>query len=335
MTKKSTLMTSTSGTPEIDPADLRHYAILVRLTTKRWGVVRKDKRASKAAAEKYGADEKMIGMYKHLINPAQPEFHAIKKMHDAGGNKFRSMVGPWDTEKGGYFIIVHSGMANLEETIREYSEAADQLVDDFIAALPDVIREAKEKLGEELWDESLIPTAQEIREKFVFKLEKDYLPEMPKGNGGNMGMRINKAMSETLAKDVRERTERRFQGCLEDTHKTVRDELEQMLSHMREYGDDIKGSKKKRTFKDGMIDRMTALSNLLPALNLTGDPRIDAMGKLIADKLANETGDELRGNKVAGDQRTKAVREADAARKREVAADVAEELLSNLDDIFG
>ena len=59
------------------------------------------------------------------------------------------------------------------------------------------------------------------------------------------------------------------------------------------------------------------------------------MAKKIAAKLATVEASELRGDKIKGDTRTDARREADAATKREEVAEYAKEILDDLDGVFG
>jgi hypothetical protein len=311
----------------IDRHNLRNYAVLVRFTAKKWGITRKDNSASDAVVEKYGTEDGMAQVHKHLINPKTPEFKAIAKHLGLAGNVFRGMAGPWD--KAGFWIISTKGYSQLQAIMQEMETKHDQLVDDFAAALPRILAEAA-TAGGQLYDPDLIPTVEEIREKFVFSFETEILPDR-----GNTILDLDEKRAKGIADAAEATTAQRYKDLTAHLHERVRHELTDALANLREYGDEIEGSKRTRSFKDGMVERLRGLCDLLPALNIEGDPKLDKLAQDIASKLTMTPAATLRGDRVKGDKRTPERRDADAAKAREVTADAAEALLADLGSVFG
>jgi hypothetical protein len=313
-----------------DKYGLRNHAVLVRFTKSAWGITKKDKEASAKLVSETGAQSNMLGVYKKLIDPSQPQFKAITKNQGVGSNIFRSMTGPWDAAKGGFWIITTQGLPQLQTVFDGLEQKHDGFVSDFIKALPGILADAEAK-GGTTYDASLIPSPEEIREKFQFNLEVKVLED----NSQNAILNLSDKIKDAIGDAAKAKEVERFKGVADHVEETVREKLGEMLTNLREYGDDIKGTKRKRSFKDTQIDHMKALCDLLPALNITGDQRLDKLAQDIAKHLTLTSADDLRGNKKPGDNRSDERREADAAKAREDTADKTEQLINDLDSVFG
>ena len=273
----------------------------------------------------------MVKLVKCLINPKTPEFHAIKKNQDNAGNTFRAMAGPWDTAKGGFWIISTAGLPGLQTVMDQLEVTHDDLVNKFIKVLPQILTQAEAKSGD-LWDRNLIPCEDKIREKFVFSFDTAIIEP----DADNVMLVLDKKRHKAIVEKTRAVEQERFTALTDHTHAKVRSELNEMLAHMREFGDDIKGSKRKRSFKNSMVERMRALAALLPALNIHGDMKLQKLAGEITKHLTLVSAEELRGNKAdEGDNRTDEAREADAAKKRGDAATATQNILDSLEGVFG
>jgi len=314
----------------VDKYEFRNHAVLVRFTKARWGIERKDNEAGEAAAKSHDADPQMVKLVKCLINPKTEELAALKKNQDSAGNAFRAMAGPWDKTKGGFWIISTAGYPGLQTVMEQLEVKHDELVNKFIKVLPQILIQAEAQSGN-LWDRSLIPSEDVIRDKFVFSFETKVL----EGDARNTVLALDKKRHDAIAKEATKVLDERFKNLTAHTHDRVRTELEHMRLHLQEFGNDIKGTNRKRSFKNSLVERMRALADLLPALNIEGDPKLQKLASEITKHLTLESADTLRGNKLPGDNRTDAVREAEAATKRETAADETQKILDNLNEVFG
>lgn len=313
-----------------DKYSLRNHAVLVRFSKSGWGIQVKDREASEKTAAQYGADHDMCDVYKKKIWPKTPQYKAILKNQGVASNIFRSMAGPWDTAKGGFWIITVKGLPQLQAVMDSLEAKHDELVNVFIKALPSIVTDAEAR-GGSIYDASLIPPAEEIRDRFQFNLDVRVLAD----NSQNVILNLADKIKDAIGADAIAEEKAQFKALADHTHMTVRKKLGEMMTNLREYGDDIKGTKRTRSFKDTQIDHMKGLCDLLPALNITGDQRLEKLAQDIAKHLTLTSADDLRGAKKKGDNRSDERREADAAKAREETADKAEQLLNDLDSVFG
>jgi len=309
--------------------NLREHAILVRFTASKWGISRKDAERTEAAARQYDSNTNMVALTKNLIDPKNPLYKAIAKNIGLAGNTFRAMAGPWDKSSGGFWIISTKGYPKLQSVMLEFEQINDELVEDFIKALPMILAEAQQAAGQ-LYDPALIPTPSEIRDAFTFEFETEVLPDR-----GNTILDLDEKRAAMIRDDAEAKANKQLADLSAYTHEVLRDKLTDVVTNMREFGDEIDGSKRTRSFKNSLVQNMRDLCDLLPALNVQGNPKMDKLAQDIAAKLAINSADDLRGNKVKGDKRSDEAREAEAATLRENTADAAQDMLDNLAGVFG
>lgn len=309
-----------------DKYDLRQRAILVRVSTSMFGTQKKDRDATNTTADQYGASADQVAVTKSIINRKNPLFKQIDKVKGLIRNTHLAQTGTWDDN---FRIITAKKYSAWRSVMDELVVDFDNAVDDFVKALPDIVAEAKENLGS-LYDASLIPTAEEVREAFSVELETEVLPDR-----GNIVMDLDKAQVDGIIAAANAADQRRIKKLGEETAETVRKELETMIEALRSFGDELPDTKRTRTFRDSLVKRMAALADTLPGLNVTGDPKLDKLAQDLAAKLTVINAADLRGDKVKGDTRPAERIEAEAAAKREETAAAAEEILNDLDGVFG
>ena len=168
------------------------------------------------------------------------------------------MAGPWDKAKGGYWIITTKGLPQLEAVMDSLEEKHDDLVNNFIKVLPSILADAEAK-GGTTYDASLIPSPEDIRDKFQFNLEREVLAR----GEDNAVLDLSKKMRDAIGDEAKAKEVARFKGVADHVEETVREKLGEMLVNLREYGDSIKGTKRTRSFKDTQIDHMKGLCDLL------------------------------------------------------------------------
>lgn len=310
-----------------DKYGLRERAILVRITTTMLGVSKKDKKASTDAAEKYNADSRAVSVNKNIWNVNNPIYKAIKTARGLITNTGEALTGPWSDS--GWRVVSTQGYGNFRQVLDDLTADFYAKVEVFVKEYDSLKSEARRMLGS-LYDESLYLPVEEIRDAFRITIETEVLPDR-----SNVILDLDAARAEQIVADAVANDQRRTKALTDDTHKRLREELEGMVIALREYGDANPGKKRNRSFKNSLVSRMAQMADLLPALNITGDPKMNKLGQKIAADLTVLSADDLRGNKKPGDNRSEGRREAEAATNRETTADKAEAILDDLDGVFG
>lgn len=309
-----------------DKYGLRERAILVKVNTSLFGTQKKDNEATARAANDHGAAVDQVAFTKSIINRKNPLFKAIDKIKGSARNFHLAHSGPWDDN---FRVISTTRYTQWREVLDGLIVDFDKAVDEFIKALPDIKAEARQNLGA-LYEEGLFPSDDAIRESFAITLETEVLPDRT-----NTILDLDQARTDQIIADATAADAKRVQGVTDHAHEVVRKELDGLITALRTFGDELPDTKRTKTFRDSLTKNIAGLADILPGLNITGDPKLDKLAQEIAAKLTVKTAAELRGDARKGDNRTKEAIEAEAATAREKVADDAEELLNDLSGIFG
>ena len=88
---------------------------------------------------------------------------------------------------------------------------------------------------------------------------------------------------------------------IDDAMKHTANQIIELVGHMaeklKEYGTAKKGERK--FFMDSLVDNVRELVELLPAFNLTNNPKLDQIAKRMAKELCAEDAQALRENEAA------------------------------------
>ena len=311
-----------------DTYDLRKRAILVKVSTKILGITKKDEATAKAA-QRHNADEDLVSVVKTIINGKNSLYKKIKKIKGVIRNYHLSATGAWQDD--GFRIIATKRYAQWLETVEALIAEFNEAVEEFVGAYADLKLEAQVKLGD-LFDESLYPSEDAVRRAFSVVIETEVLPDRT-----NTIIDLDQERTDKIVADAKSLDEKRTKILTEETHKTIRSALENMVEKLETFGDENPGKKRDRSFKDSLVGNMATLADALPGLNITGDPKLDKLAQKIAAKLTVVEAEGLRGKKRSGpgDKRPKARREAEAAKARETVTEDAKEILDDLNDVFG
>ncbi|MBT4086742.1 MAG: hypothetical protein HOE83_23340 [Alphaproteobacteria bacterium] len=308
--------------------NFREHGVLVRFTSSGWGVIRKDNDATIAAESEYDAETGMVLVNKAIIDKKTPAYKDIKKVQGATGNVVRAMTGDMgDTD---WRFISTDGLAMLQSTVSPLSFAFDEAKETLRKAYPEIVEQAKRKAGK-LFDPDLIPDVEEVLEKFTFNFQI-----RPMAGADVPALNLADEQIAQMQAEMDAELEAQKQGLAEQSHEAVREILTLASKHLKEFGDEITGSKRSRSFNDNLIDEVQKIGALLSNLNITGDPKLDALSAKIIGQFDGVTADDLKGRKRKGeDKRSPAQRDAEAAKLREATAAKTDDLLDDLASVFG
>lgn len=310
-----------------DPADLRKRALLVGLTTKLPGVDKKHREASDELCEDKGVKAGAAKVIKEKFDRRNAVFADIVKSKGLLRNTFLGLTGPWQDD--GLRIISARKYPQLRQLMDDMIADLNTKVEAFVAIWATIVAQAKHDLGP-LYESEDYPTAEAIRAKFKFVIETQVIPDHT-----NTVLDLDAARIEKLTEEATSLERERLETLSAHTHTVTSEALGHMVSALREFGDEIEGTKRTRTFRDSLVKGMAQLADVLPGLNVTGDPKLDKLASDIAGKLTLADPATLRGCKVKGDKRSEAERDAEASKAREELADDAEDIFDSLSGVFG
>jgi hypothetical protein len=204
---------------------------------------------------------------------------------------------PWFDGKGSPRAVASLAVPDLQVEIGDRIRAVTSLYADFLRKYPQFRAHRQFEMGD-LFDPRQFPSPDEMKRKFAIRV--DWYP-LPNAKDIRVIEGMDSAELEQIAKEARESEQRRLARAMENVaqrlHKVVKSMHETMATPIGEAG---------AKFNDSKLENILAVAELIPKLNLTGDPKLYELAKE-AKKLATKSPVELREDEV---KRASAAKEA-------------------------
>jgi hypothetical protein len=203
---------------------------------------------------------------------------------------------PWSDD--GSRILTAAHFMEYSGKVGEHERKFKAAADEFEIAYPALIDAAQAGLGD-MFDLADYPSPGEVRSRFSFSVK--FLP-LPAGED----FRVE------LSSDDVTRIKGEIEAQVQDaTAQAMRDLWRRLYDAVRHVSDKLKDGD--AIFRDSLIGNVRELVDLLPALNLTGDPALISCVDEVRDKLADLDPQALRDHEF--DRRAAARVADDIARK--------------------
>ena len=270
---------------------LSERTVLASLHVGSWSGNAVDRDVTEEVSERHSADIQGAGRYSKQL--ASKKF--LKEVNGAvsiARRTHRLLTLPWDESAR---ILSTTGYQNYTEQMRmnrlKVEAGADQLVQQWAS----VINEARSRLGT-MFDLEDYPVAEVIRKKFYVDVEIKPVPE-----AGDFRAELSDQSVKAITKDIEKRIDRRLELALNDVFQRIIDVTGHMVGRLRAYKP-VEEGRAENTFKDSLVYNCKELAEMLPALNITHDTRLDELqAKLLAD-LTEHSPEILRDNDRLRDQ---------------------------------
>lgn len=272
---------------------LADRALLASLHVGMWSGMMTDQEVSEQVSEDYKA-EKDAGRYGKRLVASKFLSHVGGKVNVAR-RSHRILTLPWDDN--GTRILSAAGYLHYTETMRLQEQTVKAAAKEFVDQLPNYIIEAKTRLGN-MFNREDYPDAEDLRKKFYIKVELNKIPE-----GGDFRANLSDDAVKAIAQDIEDRSNQRIETAMQDIYLRVQDVTNKMVERLREYepkaGEDAPS---KGVFRDTLVGNINELADLIPTLNITNDPKLDALAKQLKDELVEHSPQVLRTNAKARKQ---------------------------------
>lgn len=296
--------------------------LLYRPSISVWTARRKDKGESLKVNATAGAVSGAANVHKQLL-PENEALEAIQKHVNVFRTWIYDSTLPWDD--AGWRIGQVSRHMDFMSEAGEYMRKFDALVQDFLQGYDAAVSEAAFKLNA-LFDYSDYPTRDEVAHKFHINLECMPLPNVD-------DFRVVEGVApdevERLCEQAADAVEEKIKAGMDEAYNRLYTVVSKMATTLRQYG-----NKEVKKFNDTLVTNIGDLVAIMPALNITNDPRLAALATE-AEALALYSAADLRANESA---RSAAMKEAEALAQKfagEVeAAPVVGAVSTNLADLL-
>jgi len=248
-----------------------------------------DKEVTEDTADRYKADKQDSGTFskqvvgKAFLKPVQQSASLATRTH-------RVLTLPWEDK--GPRILSNTGYQYYTEQMRlrrlDYMAKAK----DFASQWDQCVREAKGRLGN-MFNGDDYPAASEVLDAFSFDVEIKGIPAAQ-----DFRAKLSDSAVKAIVKDIERRSDERLQGAMKNVFQRIIDVTGHMVERLKNYKPPTGRDKGEKgvDFQSSTVYNIKELADILPALNLTGDKRLDALQQQLVDELVEHSPEILKSN---------------------------------------
>ena len=254
---------------------LHKSSMLVKLEISQWDGFKKDNRAAETVDQQFHTVGGVGNYNKRLLNkvsmaPVQSLVSKIRATH-------ARFTMPWCYD--GLALLPSKFFLEYTEAMRQLKDQFDAAVDNLITQYPIYKSDQAQALGN-LYDSGDYPTSDELRRRF--KISHRFFP-VPQSDHFVVDL-----AAEDEAK-LRHQLAQELQATQDQALKSLYDRISELASRIYD-----RLSDPKNVFRDSMIEAVTQLVAVLPALNIFKDPLLDELTADMRNKLMGHDPDQLR-----------------------------------------
>lgn len=283
-------------------------AMIVSLRISQWSGRRLDREVTKEVNDQHGAASD-AGRYNKLLLPKEA-LEDIERIVSETRNDFLKRTLPWMQD--GSRIMAADAYLNHMSWIRSQAAKFDAAVDKFIAAYPGYVAAAAARLNG-MFKAADYPEAEELRAKFAMECKV-----LPVPTSDDFRVAISDAQAERIRSDIEQQVGEATRAAVRNIFERIAELAERMVDRLGAYKPAAKkGERSEGVFRDSLVENVRDLIAVLPALDITGDPRLaELSGRL----------------KVLAEHDASVLRE-DEGKRRDVAAE-AQSILDQIGDFL-
>lgn len=250
-------------------------AMLVSLNISQWSARKIDKKAARDVQLANNAESNRGAYYKSLIEGGALE--DIKLLATKARAEHYRRTLPWSD--AGPRVLPNAGFLEYTKTMQDFGIEFEKLVNKFIAEYPLLRQEANRLLGD-LFNDSDYPNLQAVAAKFAFRTTITPLPI-----GDDFRCDLGSEEVERIRAEITASSQAAMQDAMRDAFDRVSKVVDTFIDRL---------ASPDTTFRDSLVGNAHALAEILPSLNITGDPRLTALTNTLVDKLCANAPQVLR-----------------------------------------
>jgi hypothetical protein len=260
---------------------LNDRALLVQLNISQWTARKYDRRVTEAVASSHGASLE-VGRFNKSLLAANDYLAAVHSLAGAIRTDFYANTLAWGIE--GTRLLPTANYLAFMTKFRTYKTDWNTAVSTFMQAYPSLKHEARMFLPNGLYNEDDYPTQEKL--EYKFRMDMAVFP-IPADD-----FRVNLSNDELsrIQSDVTRRVQEAQSQAMREVWQRLYDKVKHMsdkLVDMRKNDDLPEGSKAKTRFHESTIENVRDLCAILPRLNFTDDPDLEAMRQRVEESLAS------------------------------------------------
>jgi hypothetical protein len=275
------------------PSSITERAMLVNLSISYWTGKASDDSVTDELTKSHETDRDVHDYRKRLVKAeAIGKFKAVRSR--ARAYHF-DKTSPWID--GGTRILAAPLYFDYTKAMHEFKAEYETQVQQFLANYGKLKGEARKRLGT-LFKDADYPTPEGLRRKFGWEMRVWAIP-----TGDDWRVDLGDKSAAEMQKQIEAQVKEAMALATKDLWKRLHVVVEALALKMKDADP---------TFRDSIIGNIKELVGLLPLMNVTDDPKLEAMRKKVEVELSSLNPDELREDPKA---RKKTADAADAILK--------------------
>lgn len=274
----------TTQTTQPTPASISERAMLVNLSIRQWSAQKTDKRVTREVADSHGSDVSMGRYNKSLV--AKSALDKIKRIATDARTFHYARTLPWADD--GARILSSAGYLDYAQQMRRYSDAFGAAIDELCeeTTYDALVADARVRLNG-LFNPADYPTLRQLRARFGFDMRV-----LPVPSGADFRVQLGDAETAAIQSHIEQTVRASIDAAMADVWSRIRTALSHLSTSLNEY--QVTDDGVQHPFRDSVIGNIRSLVAILPSLNITGDPDLDAITAEIAQSIAPCEPDSLR-----------------------------------------
>lgn len=300
--------TKTTKTNEPGTSALAKKAFLIRVTCHWWAPFATDDNAREQVETNAGAKKKTTLVRKRLLGDATAEMWSILGQVRKYAN---FMTLPWDKE--GWGVLASAANPEFVAGINELKSKLEVAKAKFKEKLPESIENDKKRLGK-MWNADDYLGASEVDKRIGISLHVKPIP-----SGKHFMADVGDEQMAMYQKQIDEDSQAQLKQATGEIWRRFSDVVGHMVEALQKYQPANDGQKATGAFRDSVVGNIEKLLEVVPVLNITGDPEVEKFANEIREKLVVNSAEVLR----------------DDTKIRTTVAKQAEDILSKMNAYLG
>ena len=241
--------------------------MIVSLSISQWSGRRLDREVTDEVNREHNAAAD-AGRYNKLLLPKEALAGIVRVVGETR-NGFIERTLPW-MDDGSRIMAADAFLAHAS-WIRGQERKFTAEVDKFLAEYPGHVADAHKRLAG-LFKDDDYPTVGQLRDKFSIETRV-----MPVPTAADFRVAMSEAQATRIREDIERTVREATQQAVTDIYRRIADLCGRMVERLNAYKPARGKEKAEGVFRDSLVENVRDLIQVLPALNITGDPALSEM----------------------------------------------------------
>jgi hypothetical protein len=247
--------------------------MLASLSISTWSARKHDPEASEEIAMRHGAQTD-AGRYNKVLLPKKALADLQKIVSEAREAHYFVTL-PWDDN--GYRVLPGAVYMDHAARMRALADRFNCAVNQFCQQFADLVAQARTRLGGLFRDEDY-PSLDELRSKFSFATKV-----MPLPDAGDFRVTLSDEEKARIKRQITLDVEASLQVGSRELWHRLYEAVEHMATRLKAYK--VTDDGVEHPFRDTVVTNLVRLVDVLPKLNVTGDPELERLANQVRESL--------------------------------------------------